>query len=125
MHPARWSNRLGIIMTYERCTERRAIAGWSDLLPAAPPGAEPDRKQKAAGASGELEHGQFRQPAACARNRPIHSRQDPADAEVLWRVQNVDDLLAIKGTGQKRLDKMPEYLTVGKTQPTKADPQGR
>jgi hypothetical protein len=56
MHPARWSNRLGIIMTYERYKERRAIAGWSDLLPAAPPGAEPDRKQKAAGASGELEH---------------------------------------------------------------------
>lgn len=34
--------------------------------------------------------------------------------------KSVEDLLAIKGIGQKRLDKMREYLTVGKTPPTKA-----
>ncbi|HEY1468802.1 MAG TPA: helix-hairpin-helix domain-containing protein [Candidatus Acidoferrum sp.] len=34
--------------------------------------------------------------------------------------KSVDDLLAIKGIGQKRLDKMRKYLTVGKTPPTKA-----
>jgi comEA protein len=30
--------------------------------------------------------------------------------------KSVDDLLAIKGIGQKRLDKMRKYLTVGKAQ---------
>ena len=34
--------------------------------------------------------------------------------------KSVDDLLAIKGIGQKRLDKMRKYLTVGKAPPTKA-----
>jgi competence protein ComEA len=34
--------------------------------------------------------------------------------------KSVDDLLAIKGVGQKRLDKMRKYLTVGKISPTKA-----
>ncbi|HKW57743.1 MAG TPA: helix-hairpin-helix domain-containing protein [Candidatus Acidoferrum sp.] len=29
--------------------------------------------------------------------------------------KSVDDLLAIKGIGQKRLDKMRKYLTVGKS----------
>ena len=34
--------------------------------------------------------------------------------------KSVDDLLAIKGIGQKRLDKMRKYLTVGRVPPTKA-----
>jgi hypothetical protein len=35
----------------------------------------------------------------------------------------VDDLLAIKGIGKKRLDKMRKYLTVGKpAAPIKAPP---
>ena len=34
--------------------------------------------------------------------------------------KSVDDLLDIKGIGQKRLDKMRKYLTVGKISPTKA-----
>lgn len=35
--------------------------------------------------------------------------------------KSVDDLLAIKGIGQKRLDKMRKYLTVGKS-PAKKQP---
>ncbi len=35
--------------------------------------------------------------------------------------KSVDDLLAIRGLGQKRLDKMRKYLTVGKTNPAKTD----
>jgi len=31
--------------------------------------------------------------------------------------KSVDDLLAIRGLGEKRLDKMRKYLTVGKTAP--------
>ena len=34
--------------------------------------------------------------------------------------KNVDDLLAIRGLGEKRLDKMRKYLTVGKISPPKA-----
>jgi competence protein ComEA len=34
--------------------------------------------------------------------------------------KSVDDLLASKGIGQKWLDKMRKYLTVGKTPPAKA-----
>jgi competence protein ComEA len=34
--------------------------------------------------------------------------------------KSVDDLLAIKGIGQKRLDKMCKYLTVGKVPAAKA-----
>jgi competence protein ComEA len=34
--------------------------------------------------------------------------------------KSVDDLLAIRGIGQKRLDKMRKYLTVGKAPLTKA-----
>ena len=34
--------------------------------------------------------------------------------------KTVDDLLAIRGLGQKRLDKMRKYLTVGKPTPTKS-----
>ncbi len=33
--------------------------------------------------------------------------------------KSVDDLLAIKGIGPKRLEKMRKYLTVGKVPPTK------
>lgn len=33
--------------------------------------------------------------------------------------KSVDDLLAIRGLGEKRLDKMRKYLTVGKTNPPK------
>jgi competence protein ComEA len=55
----------------------------------------------------------------------------PATAEKILQMRksygpfkSVDDLLAIRGLGQKRLDKMRKYLTVGKataskiTQPT-------
>jgi competence ComEA-like helix-hairpin-helix protein len=35
--------------------------------------------------------------------------------------KSVDDLLAIRGLGQKRLDKMRKYLTVGKTNAPKTD----
>lgn len=34
--------------------------------------------------------------------------------------KSVDDLLAIRGLGPKRLDKMRKYLTVGKSAPPKA-----
>jgi competence ComEA-like helix-hairpin-helix protein len=37
--------------------------------------------------------------------------------------KSVDDLLAIRGLGPKRLDKMRKYLTVGKISPSKAPPQ--
>jgi competence ComEA-like helix-hairpin-helix protein len=37
--------------------------------------------------------------------------------------KSVDDLLAIRGLGPKRLDKMRKYLTVGKVSPPKALPQ--
>jgi competence protein ComEA len=36
--------------------------------------------------------------------------------------KSVDDLLAIRGFGEKRLDKMRKYLTVGKVSPPKASP---
>ncbi|MFI5058799.1 MAG: ComEA family DNA-binding protein [Candidatus Acidiferrales bacterium] len=52
----------------------------------------------------------------------------PATAEKILQMRksygpfkSVDDLLAIKGIGKKRLDKMRKYLTVGK--PPKAPPQ--
>lgn len=35
--------------------------------------------------------------------------------------KSVDDLLAIRGLGQKRLDKMRKYLTVGRTNSPKTD----
>ena len=35
--------------------------------------------------------------------------------------KSVDDLLAIRGLGQKRLDKMRKYLTVGKMNPPRTD----
>jgi competence ComEA-like helix-hairpin-helix protein len=35
--------------------------------------------------------------------------------------KSVDDLLAIRGLGEKRLDKMRKYLTVAKTNPPRAD----
>src|SRR5229473_2631163 len=52
----------------------------------------------------------------------------PATAEKILQMRksygafkSVDDLLAIRGLGAKRLEKMRKYLTVGKT--TKAPPQ--
>jgi len=40
--------------------------------------------------------------------------------------KSVDDLLAIRGIGAKRLEKMRKYLTTGKSTPTKsAQPQQR
>ena len=36
--------------------------------------------------------------------------------------KSVDDLLAIRGLGEKRLDKMRRYLTVGKVSSPKASP---
>ena len=36
--------------------------------------------------------------------------------------KSVDDLLAIRGLGQKRLDKMRKYPTVGKVNPPKSTP---
>jgi competence protein ComEA len=36
--------------------------------------------------------------------------------------KSVDDLLAIRGLGEKRLEKMRKYLTVGKVSPPKASP---
>ena len=39
--------------------------------------------------------------------------------------KSVDDLLAIRGLGQKRLNKMRKYLTVGKANPPKAEPPGK
>jgi competence ComEA-like helix-hairpin-helix protein len=52
----------------------------------------------------------------------------PATAEKILQMRksygafkSVDDLLAIRGIGKKRLDKMRKYLTVGK--PPKAPPQ--
>jgi comEA protein len=54
----------------------------------------------------------------------------PATAEKILQMRksygsfkSVDDLLAIKGIGKKRLDKMRKYLTVGKpAAPSKAPP---
>ena len=52
----------------------------------------------------------------------------PATAEKILEMRksygpfkSVDDLLAIRGLGEKRLNKMRKYLTVGKTNPPKAD----
>lgn len=51
----------------------------------------------------------------------------PATAEKILQMRksygafkSVDDLLAIKGIGKKRLDKMRKYLTVGKPAPKQA-----
>ena len=50
----------------------------------------------------------------------------PATAEKILQMRksygafkSVDDLLAVKGLGKKRLDKMRKYLTVGKASATK------
>src|SRR5262245_52007628 len=50
----------------------------------------------------------------------------PATADKILKMRksygpfkSVDDLLAIRGLGQKRLDKMRKYLTVGKVAPPK------
>jgi competence ComEA-like helix-hairpin-helix protein len=50
----------------------------------------------------------------------------PATAEKILQMRksygafkSVDDLLSIKGLGKKRLEKMREYLTVSKIQPSK------
>jgi len=52
----------------------------------------------------------------------------PATADKILKMRksygpfkSVDDLLAIRGLGQKRLDKMRKYLTVGRPKP-KTDP---
>jgi hypothetical protein len=50
-----------------------------------------------------------------SRYRRCHSRKDPHDAQVLGPFKSVHDLLAIKGLGRKRLDKMRKYLSAGKT----------
>src|SRR5262249_24392148 len=39
--------------------------------------------------------------------------------------KSVDDLLAIRGLGEKRLNKMRKYLTVGKANAPKAEPPGK
>jgi competence ComEA-like helix-hairpin-helix protein len=39
--------------------------------------------------------------------------------------KSVDDLLAVRGLGQKRLDKMRKYLTVGKASPPKSESSTR
>jgi competence protein ComEA len=51
----------------------------------------------------------------------------PATAEKILQMRksygafkSVDDLLAIRGLGQKRLEKMRKYLTVGKQSPAKS-----
>jgi len=93
-------------MTYEICAERR--------------GAEPARKQKAAGSSGEAER------ASSAELQRVSGIGPSADDKILQLrksyggYKSVDDLLAIKGIGQERLDKMHKYRTVGKIPPTKA-----
>jgi len=53
----------------------------------------------------------------------------PATADKILKMRkaygpfkSVDDLLAIRGLGQKRLDKMRKYLTVGKSTASKAAP---
>jgi len=39
--------------------------------------------------------------------------------------KSMDDLLAIRGVGQKRLEKMRKYLTVGKRTPRSAGPTAK
>ena|SRR5215467_11995520 len=53
----------------------------------------------------------------------------PATAQKIWQMRksygpfkSVDDLLAIRGLGEKRLDKMRKYLTVGVPAPSKKSP---
>jgi competence ComEA-like helix-hairpin-helix protein len=93
-----------------------AVTFW----PGALPGAEPARKQKAAGSSGEPER------ASSAELQRVSGIGPSADDKILQLrksyggYKSVDDLLAIKGIGQERLDKMHKYRTVGKIPPTKA-----
>jgi len=54
----------------------------------------------------------------------------PATAEKILQMRksygpfkSVDDLLAIRGLGAKRLEKMRKYLTVGKVAPKSTNPQ--
>jgi len=54
----------------------------------------------------------------------------PATAEKILQMRksygafkSVDDLLAIKGLGKKRLEKMRKYLTVGKASASKQPPK--
>jgi competence ComEA-like helix-hairpin-helix protein len=89
-------------------------------LPGALPGAEPARKQKAAGSSGEPER------ASSAELQRV-SGIGPSTADKILQLRksyggykSVDELLAIKGIGRERLDKMHKYRTVGKIPPTKA-----
>jgi competence ComEA-like helix-hairpin-helix protein len=55
----------------------------------------------------------------------------PATADKILKMRksygpfkSVDDLLAIRGLGPKRLDKMRKYLTVGKSTAAKTAPSG-
>jgi len=98
-------------MTYEMCAERRAVACCSDFLPGALPGAEPARKPKAAGSSGEPER------ASSAELQRV-SGIGPSTVDKILQLRksyggykSVDDLLAIKGIGRERLDKMHKYRT--------------
>lgn len=74
-------------MAYDGESGSRAVACWTRLLPAAVRGAELGSQEKAAGTSGELEHGQFRRIATGAGNWAIYRRQDSTNAKILWRVQ--------------------------------------
>jgi Helix-hairpin-helix motif len=48
------------------------------------------------------------------RNRPGHRRKDPAMRKSYGAFKSVNDLMAIRGIGPKRLEKMRKYLTVNR-----------
>jgi competence ComEA-like helix-hairpin-helix protein len=108
-------------MTYEMRAERRAVACCSDFfglvlcaaqnLPAnKKPPVHPVNLNAASSAELLLVPG-IGPPTADKILQPRKS---------YGAYKSVDDLLAIKGIGQERLDKMHRYLTVGKIPPTKA-----
>jgi hypothetical protein len=71
--------------------------------------------EETAGPSDQHQFRQFRTAAAGPGNRAGDRRKNPADAQVVWRFKSVDDLLAIRGIGPKRLEKMRKYLVAGKS----------
>jgi len=74
-------------------------------------------EEKTACETCKSEHRQLGRTAASAGNRAGDGGQDLAMRKSYGAFKSVDDLLAIRGLGPKRLDKMRKYLTVGKPTP--------
>jgi len=79
------------------------------------------REEEAAGTARKHRYREFRAIADCTWDRARDGGKILQMRKSYGAFKSVDDLLAIRGLGPKRLEKMRKYLTVGKT--TKAPPQ--